>query len=412
MAKKTDDDNVVDDGTILRFLAQIYSPADTETGNEFAFHRSFYVFACPHPICSSAEMSHKSVVVLRGQMARKNEFYPYEDDEDNIDDWKLHESNAWEVNLCTVCGQVGRGKCPLSNLWFCGKEHQRDYHKLKRSQNDDLKVSSLIYTESELVVEEEPMEEKKSDDDEKKSASALNKESMFADTDDVDDDGENDADLEQEDLNEMTGIDALGGTSDPVTMEFYTRIGRANGDVKGQCLRYNRWPVVEDIDDNDDAQNGPLWISSAHCPTSDEDIPNCQYCGAARKFEFQLMPQIIHQLIKDFNVGNDSNTSNDNDASEENQRLLLAASDLIDKAKEDGKENDLPEEFETTQKELVEKLKQHVLSSVGDKDDNIDFGTISVYTCTNSCGDGRIQNGDDSLGAYRQEFAWRQPPLQ
>ena len=34
-------------GTILQFIAQLYCPADDDTENEAAFHRSLYVFACP-----------------------------------------------------------------------------------------------------------------------------------------------------------------------------------------------------------------------------------------------------------------------------------------------------------------------------------------------------------------------------
>jgi hypothetical protein len=34
-----------------------------------------------------------------------------------------------------------------------------------------------------------------------------------------------------------------------------------------------------------------------------------------------------------------------------------------------------------------------------------------VYTCTNSCGELRDEIGEDCLGAYREEFAWRQTSL-
>ena len=104
--------------------------------------------------------------------------------------------------------------------------------------------------------------------------------------------------------------------------------------------------------------------------------------------------------------------SKDEDESDESEQVLLVASDLIDKAKEDGKEDELPPGFESTQKDLVGKLKEGVLKSAGGDNDNIDFGTISVYTCTGSCGDGRCDDTESALGAYRQEFAWRQPPLE
>mmetsp|Transcript_16772 Transcript_16772/g.25100 ORF Transcript_16772/g.25100 Transcript_16772/m.25100 type:complete len:490 (-) Transcript_16772:70-1539(-) len=402
------------EGTILRFLAQIYSPADQETENESAFHRSFYVFSCPHPLCANSDRAHESVVVLRGQMSRENDFYPYECDVD-VDGWNMHQSKAWGVDLCTLCGQRGKGRCPLSKQWFCGKEHQKEYHKyLKKQQirkGEDLDISSLLYNESELVVEEEPVEDKKIDDeDEKELAGKINKDALFSDTDDVDDNGEDDGLIEQSDLNRMTGIDAIGGTSDQITMEFYARIGRAGGDVKGQCLRYCRWPDISGPDSNECSQNGPLWISSENCPNS-EDIPPCQYCGAQRKFEFQLMPQIIHILTQNSNKDISTNTD-----LPDCENALLAASDIIEKAREEGKETELPEGFEKKHIELVEKLKKKVFDDNERRNDNIDFGTISVYTCTRSCGDGNGSSCDDRLspsntfGAYRQEFAWRQPP--
>ena len=401
------------EGTILRFLAQIYSPADVETNNEAAFHRSFYVYCCPHPLCSTTKDAHQSVVVLRGQLCRENEFYPFDCGQGN--DWGSHNSSAWGINLCEICGQFSKGKCPLSKRCFCSKDHQKAYHKLLkllgRNMEDDISLAPLIFAETELVIEEEPLEERSSNEDENMVASEMNKDSMFAETDDVDDDGQDDGDIEQSDLNEMTGIGAMDGTSDPLTMEFYTRIGRANGDVKGQCLRYCRWPEFSDIE-NDEVQNGPLWISSSNRPEKTEDIPCCQYCGSQRKFEFQLMPQIISVLLSNSNKANNHQNavSSKTHRVEDGQDALLAASDYIDKAKEEGNESSLPEGFESKQKDLVERLKNRVLKS-SNEDEDIDFGTISIYTCTGSCGDGEAKGDEDAFGAYRLEFAWRQPPL-
>lgn len=411
---KSGQDEENSEGTILRFLAQIYSPADQETQNETAFHRSFYVFGCPHPICSTSDKAHESVVVLRGQMARDNEFYPYECDDDvDVDGWKMHQTKAWDINLCTVCGQHGKGRCPLSKLWFCSKEHQKEYHKYLKQEKvrdkENLDTSSLLYIESELVVEEEPADDNKTcDEDEKKLAGKINENALFSDTDDVDGDGADDGLIEQSDLNQMTGVDAIGGTSDQMTMDFYARIGRAGGDVKSQCLRYCRWPDIAVQDTSEGTQNGPIWISSANCP-NDEDISPCQYCGAERKFEFQLMPQIIHILTQKSEISDKTDVD-----LPDNQQALLAASDIIEKAKEEGTETLLPEGFERKQMEIVEKLKKQVLNESDRRNDSIDFGTISVYTCTRSCGDGNNFNDElsmgNNLGSYRQEFAWRQPP--
>ncbi|NXO75993.1 PDCD2 protein, partial [Sitta europaea] len=42
---------------------------------------------------------------------------------------------------------------------------------------------------------------------------------------------------------------------------------------------------------------GPLWVSGENRP-EEKDIPNC-VCGAKRKFEFQIMPQLLNHLQVD-----------------------------------------------------------------------------------------------------------------
>lgn len=389
------------EGTLLRFLTQIYSPADGETGNDDSFHRSLYVFCCPHPICSSAKNAHESIVILRNQLPRENSYYPFisEPEEDEDDSWVKHESLTWEVNLCVICGQRASGKCPIAKQWFCCKDHQRVYHKAlkkkKLADSDSLDLSPYVYAESELVVEEEPQETQNGDSfgTETKDANTP----LFADT--KEDNG--DELLEQSDLNEMTGTG--GGTSDPTTLEFYTRIGRADGDVKAQCLRYCRW---QDADAGDEVEqsNGPLWVSSNNQPV-EGDIPPCEYCGAMRKFEFQVMPQIV-SFLKD----GSNNGKKPEDAlklTEDGKRALIAASDIVDRAKVDGTEADLPEGFQKRQEDLIDKLKAEIFHDEGE-DECLDFGTIAIYSCTASC----EGEDDSSFGAYRKEFAWRQKPLE
>uniref|UniRef100_A0A7S0RG65 Programmed cell death protein 2 C-terminal domain-containing protein n=1 Tax=Chlamydomonas leiostraca TaxID=1034604 RepID=A0A7S0RG65_9CHLO len=43
---------------------------------------------------------------------------------------------------------------------------------------------------------------------------------------------------------------------------------------------------------------GPLWPSPSNLP-SPNDIPACPRCGKARKFEFQVMPQLLNHLGQD-----------------------------------------------------------------------------------------------------------------
>ena len=349
-----------DGGTKMQFLTQLYAPADQETKNENAFHRTLYVFGCPDPVCSSSKEANESVVVLRGQLAKVNPFLPESCQDLDIEAWQNNTDPSKTANVCIICGQFAKGKCPKSKQFFCCRDHQRAYHRALKQRNvsdeDNLNFSSEVYAESELVVEEEPKEMETEGNDQEKVAEKLGTASMFSDIDV----GEHDENLEQSDLNNITGS---GGVSDQTTIEFYSRIGRGGNDTKEQCLRYSGWCSEKNKADD------VLWISSNNKPGGEADIPPCQYCGSKRKFEFQIMPQMINFLSKD---------SHGSDVRE---------SEIVG---QDGL--------------------AHLLNRAQDGIGGIDWGTIAVYTCSKSCGDGQTQLSN-TLGAYREEFAWRQPPL-
>lgn len=389
-------------GTLLRFLCQIYSPADVETQNKDSFHRSIYVFCCPNKECSRGDNKHESVVVLRGQLAKKNDFYPFDcQDEMELKSWNMHETSQWKVNLCFCCGQRAIGKCPTAQKHFCSKEHQKFCLKAMKS-NPSVDRNCATYQESELVVEDEPDDiEAGGDDSQEVLVNGLNQTSIFSDTDDNDEEGNDDAMLEQSDLNEIAGV--TNGTSDPILVEFYTRIGRSNGNVKSQCLRYNRWPDDHIYEEVNDRGLGPLWISSEGQPNENSDIPPCQYCKSRRKFEFQIMPQILNYLSET------KDKKEQNLITEEGKRALMAASDFVERARELGNESDIPQEVIQTQKNLIHKYKSNLLDE-NNTDEAFDFGTIAVYTCTASCE--ATEPLFEGLGSYRREFAWRQKPLQ
>ena len=138
----------------LCFICQLYAPADEV--NPEAFHRSMYIFGCPSPGCAKAPTG--SIRVLRAQLPRENPFYP--DDEDQ--GWSQHVPECWDVNLCKVCGQRGKGKCPMQGFHFCGKHHQKEHKKYifdkqqQLSKQLDFTFLPSVCSESELVVEEEP----------------------------------------------------------------------------------------------------------------------------------------------------------------------------------------------------------------------------------------------------------------
>ena len=453
----TNDDSL---GTPLCFITQLYCPADDV--NEDAFHRSLYVFACPK-CCSGSSTLMQSlkndnstdnkqsasehslsdcIQVLRCQLPKKNDFYAFAGDAD--EEWDKHTSCYWakhesddKLNLCAVCGQRSKGKCPKQKKWFCCPDHQKEHLRAsKKLQGDEassvpIKCLPSVYFESELVVEEEPApstQHTTTENDVKQKA----KSSLF--------DGEltdADSNLEQSDLNAMTLSEAATGVTDPTTLAFYARmaIGGEENDVRDQCLRYSRWPKQQGstIDEEDDIQEGPLWITSNNQPPSrSEEETNifphpCQYCGAARSFEFQILPQMLHYLFHDPDSSDKGEVKSRQVLSESESAILLEAASKIQSGV------DLPAGFREQHEKAVAKARDMLLGITSNgsakkrefgSTDSLEWGTIAIYTCTASCGDGDVvlprdlknmNVGDKerlrSLGAYREEVAWVQPPL-
>jgi pre-rRNA-processing protein TSR4 len=415
---------------VMSFLCQLYAPVETmneatEVDHEEneahhqddrAFHRSLYVFGCSQ--CTDKTVG--SIRVLRAQLSEVNPFYPLaiNEDDENPDEnvvqeigWQNHQPSEWNVKQCAVCGLAGKFKCPLQQLHFCGPEHQKEHKKYVYQSADAEQYLPSVYNLSELVVEREPdlpTDGDAKDNDGSKQAT------MF----DTNDDGESDSDedLEQDDLNKMTGSSQT--TQDSTTMAFYQRV-KDRPNSQDQCLRYNRWPS----DDNPHAvkQAGtPLWIHQDRQPppppAGDDDDgtdgtttipPPCPYCHAPRKFEFQLMPQLLHYLLQGRNDTKNKNKAySTKDESYESIKQAVAHADLM---LQQAPPEHIPPALVDAKKAAVQKMQERLVGSGSAKE--IDWGVVAVYTCTASCGSTSDTPVDPMLGAYREEFAWKQPSL-
>jgi len=373
----------------LVFVCQLYCPCDDITPN--AFHRSFYVFACANNICDNETTG--TIRVIRTQLPEDNSYLPEEENEC----WAMHIPESWGVNICKVCGQRGNGKCPVQGEYFCGRHHQKEYKKYvdkndESSNDQDSPFMPSVLTSSELVVEEEPPHGKDA------KSGAKSRSTMFksGDLDDDDSDEEFDRNLEQGDLNEMTGAGPETVTKDIVTMNFYDRINKIP-DVNTQCLRYLRWPDKEQCRET----VTPLWIRSDYTP-NDENIPSCERCGAERRFEFQLMPQMLHYLLKDHQMES-SKHKPQNVINKKDTEAVRAASTILEQAPPEQ----VPPDLASTTEKAVEAARAKIMEGGGNVPD---WGVVSVYTCTKSCGGMDFIEGEE-LGAYIEEFAWKQPSL-
>ncbi|TRY88019.1 hypothetical protein DNTS_028271 [Danionella cerebrum] len=287
------------------FLLQVYAPISKF---ERCFHRTLFVFCCKTPTCYTRNDS-KCFKVFRSQLARKNEFYPFDPPPDEKPEQPMPNPQVLSSGskLCRVCGCLGPKACSrCHSVSYCCKEHQtidwKQRHKKEcssgPSQNSQ-KQSSLLFPEWELVTEPEVLPPK---EEEELCGSLSQDQESSATTDDG---------LEESELESV----ALHETVDSkVFQKFKKRIAIE----PQQVLRYCNG-------------GSPLWVSAEHMPREGE-VPHCA-CGAKRLFEFQIMPQLLNHL------------------------------------------------------------------KVDSTEASIDWGTVAIYTCANSCEQG---------SRYLPEFIWKQ----
>ena len=420
----------------LSFVCQIYAPVDKadlhctattkqddtdETTEERAFHRALYVFACAKCCIgdnmkeddnqqnkpgseNSATLSAPCVRVLRGQLPQENPYYPLDPkllSSNELDNWTSHETVPC-IHLCQVCGLRAIYQCPLQKLYFCCKEHQKEYYlnvfqPLQKQEEQSIATTMVrelpsLYPIAEIVVEEEH-------DDTDKHGSPSPSTPVFASSND----GSDDEDLEQDDLNQMVRGSKKGGVTDPVTMAFLERC-RSNPD---QVLRYQRWPSV-------DNKSAIQWFRQEQQPTSNIPPP-CELCGAPRKFEFQLMPQMLHYLLKRKPQSSLTTEAEFDDGAKERelQAAWNQAMQVADSWMEQAPPEQVPPCLVEAKDTASQRYQQGKFYDSTTAANNLDFGVVAIYTCTASCDlvCGSSNGLNPSLGAYREEYAWVQTSL-
>ena len=264
-------------GELMKFVLQIYCPVD---GIGTAFHRAMYVVCCHKKSCiENHSLQTRSVKVLRCQLARENEFYPYESSEDGA---CVEDLPVWSTfpKLCQVCGFKATKVCSrCNNANYCCKAHQKiDFrvHKhvcrcresvqdQEKSESDqladsvDTNVGSNIfnklnfpeyeiYVEPEMVFKDIAGTEKKSGDFQDlvcdwEEAATTQEDGAIIDNDDDDDDDDDDNrddkniySKKDKELTQKDYSEALGNKApDPLYRKFLNRI-RVGGPK--QILRY------------------------------------------------------------------------------------------------------------------------------------------------------------------------------
>lgn len=251
------------------FLLQLYAPIEERND---CFHRTLFVFVCRNSECSKLN-SYGNFKVFRSQLAQKNSFYSENPlvEESEEDDFKFDLSSDYPKaenyqKLCVTCGARGPLSCGnCKKVSYCCRKHQllhwKNGHK-KECKNpklvdNNVQIKGFHFPEYEIIHEREEQLGDESESDEMSSENKIN---------------ELNSDLKTEDLEKF-----IARKED----EAFSNFRRVIKTQPEQIIRYN-------------IADQPLWVSSENRP-SEKEIPNCD-CGAARHFEFQIMPQLINYL--------------------------------------------------------------------------------------------------------------------
>ncbi|WIA11918.1 hypothetical protein OEZ85_012002 [Tetradesmus obliquus] len=247
-------------GRTLQFLLQVYCPVDDNPVD--AFHRAIFLFVSPR----GDELAKPGAVrALRCQLRRANPFYG---------DTPAPASQLGPKQLQAAEQQLSLERDP----WKVATVEQQI------AKGDDATVAALaaagpaLFVEQELIVEPEPAE----DEEGATGAGSTEVQRLLAAyRSRVAAEGEYD---EQELPGEL--VDELEGAAGPAARAFAAFQART-ALAPEQCLRYCFQPGAT-----------PLWPSASRLPAAG-DIPLCPHCGAQRRFEFQVMPQLLSLMELD-----------------------------------------------------------------------------------------------------------------
>ncbi|XP_022187876.2 programmed cell death protein 2, partial [Nilaparvata lugens] len=238
--------------------------------------------------------------------------FPFEAPEVKESWGKEITAHKFGVKLCQVCGLKSLKNCSVcKETSYCTKEHQiydwKAGHK-KTCNNRAVILNSqvsFLFPEYEVQIESENCDDSDElNDSDEKILETVGEGSLSGVACD-------------EELSKMALAD-----EDKLFTKFQKRI-KSQSD---QVIRYERC-------------GDPLWVTSQNIPAM-EEVPNCQYCGGKRVFEFQIMPQLLCFLKADTIPGCES----------------------------------------------------------------LDWGTVAIFTCESSCGSDQSQNAYKQEFALKQDY--------
>jgi len=245
---------------------QVYAPTED---NLNAFHRTIYIFLSPD---GSSLSSPGAVKAFRCQLPRKNFFYPFDPPKKenrappalstsqletslHRDPWKSEEYALAKETL-----KQNKSSNPSENI---GENSEKSQQKSQQPV--------VLFTEAELVVEPEP--EDTAPEKDPQTAALLAKYQQHAETE---------GEYTEEEL--PTEVVDSFENAVPEEQQHFAFFAAQIAKEPSQVLRYCFDPGAR-----------PLCPAPGGIPEADS-VPCCPRCGASRRFEFQVMPQLLNHL--------------------------------------------------------------------------------------------------------------------
>ena len=253
----------------LDFLLQVYAPVNDDDPN--AFHRTVFLFVSPH----GGDLHRPGAVrAFRSQLPRCNPFYPDEPVEpgDPLQELTDAQQTAYDARDDRWSDAALKGAIARRPRMFPERELAVEPEEFL----DDEKVMAGIVGEkaAEKLAMNAPAEE--GSDAWKAQVKAANEtlpETLRGVGDDVSE-------------AEVRSLERKQDKNQVQLSRFHLRLTRTDNT---QVLRYCF-----------DEGARPLWPSVSYAPEhTSATVPPCARCGAARRFEFQVLPTLVNHLDVD-----------------------------------------------------------------------------------------------------------------
>ena len=279
--------------------------------------------------------------MLRSQLPLSNPFYPSQPPPENTAErkkWRVDVSVEGFSVVCRVCGCLAGGE-QGGKCAGCGKfRYCNRYHQTIDWKARHKKECKKLDTEVHIVHQ---------DVIKKLGVILFPQWEIIIDSDEgkiaCSDDSSDDEDDDKSEEDQEQDIETIKSLNTDTTNLPADEISKYVGNETKMGKKYTQFKETTKLAPDQVIRyqrlGKPLWISDKEIPEA-KDIPDCELCGAPRIFEFQIMPQMLNNLDLD-SLSRESNLSAD----------------------------------------------------------GIDWGVLSIYTCSRSCNEG---------SAYKQEFLWKQ----